>query len=68
MFSAQKTRLPVRSRQNQIPHLTPDTIGESDKNLRKHHTQESREVGPFPADDHKAARNRHDTIVDKSEK
>ena len=33
-------------------------IWESDKNTRKHNTQESQEVNPFPAGDHKAARNR----------
>ena len=32
-------------------HLTRDTIWESDKNTRKHHTQESQEVGPCPAGD-----------------
>ena len=31
---------------------------ESDKKTRKHHIQDSQEVSPFPADDHKAARNR----------
>ena len=36
-----------------------DTIEESDKNTRKHTTQDSQEVSPFPAGDHKAARNRH---------
>ena len=40
---------------------------ESDKNTRKHHTQESQEVSPFPAGDHKAARNRQDIMTDKNE-
>ena len=30
---------------------------ESDKNTRKHHTQESQEISPLPAGDHKAVRN-----------
>ena len=54
----------IRNRYNQVPHLTPDTIQESDKNTRKHHTQESKEVSPFPTDDHKAATNRQDSIAD----
>ena len=28
-----------------------------------HRTQESQEIGPFPTGDHKAARNRHDSII-----
>ena len=38
-----------------------DTILESDKNTRKHHTQESQQVRPFPAGDSKAQRSRHDS-------
>ena len=37
---------------NQVPHLTQDTVWENDK---KHQIQESQEVSPFPAGDHKAA-------------
>ena len=48
------------NRYNQVPHLTQDTIWENDKNTRKHHIQESQVVSPFPAVDHKAARNRQD--------
>ena len=29
--------------------LTQDTVWESDKYTRKHHTQESQDVSPFPA-------------------
>ena len=36
-----------------------------DKNTRKHHTQESQEVSPYPAGDHNAARNRKYSITDK---
>ena len=50
-------------RYNQVPHLTRDTIWEGDKNTRKHHTNESQEVSPFPAGDHKAARNRQDNLT-----
>ena len=39
-----------------------DTIWESDKNARKHHTQESQEANPFPAGDHKAASNGRDIL------
>ena len=42
----------IRNQYNQVPHLTQDTE-------RKHHLQESQEVGPFTTCDHKAARNRH---------
>ena len=53
----------IRNRYNQVPHHTRDTIWESDKNTRKHHTQESQEFSPFLAGDHKAARNRQDSIM-----
>ena len=36
----------IRNRYNQVPHLTWGSIRESDKNTRKHHTQESQEVSP----------------------
>ena len=58
-----KKKAKIRNRYNQVQHLTRDTIWESDKNTRKHHTQESQEVSPFPAGDHKAARNRYDSII-----
>ena len=40
----------------------------NDKNTKKHHTQESKEVSPFPVGDQKAARNRkdkHETLITK---
>ena len=49
----------IWNRYNQVQHPTRDAIWESDKSRRKHHIQESQEVSPFPAGDHKAARNRH---------
>ena len=50
----------IRKQYNQAPHLTQYTTSESDKNTIKHHIQESQEVGPFPAGDHKAAMNRQE--------
>ena len=38
-----------------------DTTWESNENTIKHHTQESQEVSPFPAGDHKATANRQET-------
>ena len=46
----------IRNRYNQAPHLTQDTTWDSDKTTT-HHIQESREVTPFPAGDHKATMN-----------
>ena len=46
---------------NTIPHLTQDTIWESDKNTRTHHKQESQEVSSFPAGDHKEQTRQYDT-------
>ena len=50
-----------RNQYNYIPHLTLETIWEIDKNTRKDHIQEL--VSPPPAGDHKAARNRQDSIT-----
>ena len=52
----------IRNRYNQVPHLTQDTIYESDKNTR----QESQVISPFPAGDHKAARHRQDNVAKAS--
>ena len=41
----------------------PDTVWESDKNTRKHNTHASQEVSPLKAGDHKAVRNREDSIT-----
>ena len=32
---------------SQVPKLTQDTTRESEKNTRKHHTQESQKANPF---------------------
>ena len=47
----------VRNRYNQVPHLTQDTYGKVTK-LTVDTTNESQEVSPFPAGDHKAHINR----------
>ena len=63
-----RKKVKIRNRHNQVPHLTQDTTWESDKNTRKHHTQESQEASPFPAGDHKAAMNRQDSTTDTKHK
>ena len=45
---------------NQVPHLTQDTIWKSDKNTRNHKSQK---VNPFPASDHNDTRDRQDIII-----
>ena len=47
----------IRNRYNQVPHLTKDTNGKM-TNSRSDTTNESQEVSPFPAGDHKAHINR----------
>ena len=42
-------------------------MGKWQKHKKKHHIQESQEVSPFPARDHKAARNRQECMTDKHE-
>ena len=48
----------IRNRYNQVPHLTKDTNGKV-TNSHLETTNESQEVSPFPAGDHKAQKNRH---------
>ena len=48
-----ESKAKIRNRYNKDPYLTWNTIWESDRNTRKHNTQESQEVSPFPAGDHK---------------
>ena len=43
----------IRNQYNQVPHLTQDTNGKV-TNLQLDTTNESHEVSPFPAGDHKA--------------
>ena len=47
----------IRNRYNQVPHLTQDTNGKV-TNSQLDTTNESQEVNPFPAGDHKAHINR----------
>ena len=47
----------IRNRYNQVPHLTRDTNGKV-TNSQLDTTNESQEVSPFPAGDHKAHINR----------
>ena len=52
-----KKRANIRNRYNQAPHLTQDNNGKvisSQLDI----TNESQEVGPFPAGDHKASADR----------
>ena len=59
------------NRYNQVPHMNRDSIWESDKNARKHHTQENQKVSDFLSGDHKAAsnkqtrNNKHETTLTK---
>ena len=47
----------IRNRYNQVPHLTTDTNGKV-TNSQLDTTNESQEVSPLPAGDHKAHINR----------
>ena len=47
----------IRNRYNQVPHLTQDTSGKV-TNLQLDTINDSQEVSPFPASDHKAHINR----------
>ena len=47
----------IRNRYNRVPHLTQDTNGKV-TNSHLDTTNESQEVSPFPAGDHKAHINR----------
>ena len=50
----------IRNGNNQVPHLTWDTICESDKNTIKNTTHKR---AKRPTGDHKAVRNRQDSIT-----
>ena len=58
----------VRNRYNQAPHLTQDITWESDENTIKHHIPEIQEVSSFPADGHKAAMNRQESMTNTKHK
>ena len=48
----------IKNRYNQAPHPTQDTYGKATY-PQSDTTNESQEVSPFPAGDHKAHTNRH---------
>ena len=52
-----RKRAKIRNRYNQAPHLTQDTNGKVTMS-QSDITNESQEVSPFPAGDHKASTNR----------
>ena len=52
----------IRNRYNQVPHLIQDTNG---TNSQLDTTNESQEVSPFPAGDHKAHINRRSQMHSK---
>ena len=52
-----RKRAKIRNRYKQAPHLTPDTNGKVTTS-QLDITNESQEVSPFPAGDHKASTNR----------
>ena len=54
----------IRNRINQVPHLTQDTNGKV-TNSQLDTTNESQEISPFPAGDHKAHINRRAQIHSK---
>ena len=53
-----KNRAKIRNRYNQAPHLTQGTNGKVETS-QLDITNESQEISPFPAGDHKASINRH---------
>ena len=55
----------IRNRYNQVPHLTQDTNGKV-TNSQLDTTNESKEVSPFPAGDHKTHINRRAQRHNKS--
>ena len=52
-----RKRAKIRNQNNQVPHLTQDTNGKV-TNSQLDITNESQEISPFPAGDHKATINR----------
>ena len=59
----------VRKIRNHKTSITPNPgyhLG-SDKNIGKHHIHDSQKVSHFQAGDHKAVRNRQDSMTDKHE-
>ena len=57
----------IRKRYNQVPHLTQDTTCEINKDTINI-TNNSQEVSPFQAGDHKAAMNRRESMTNTRHK
>ena len=59
-----------RNQYNQVPHLIQDITLEVDKNTRKHHIKESKEVSPLLAGDHKVSMidMKHNNKIDQQKK
>ena len=57
----------IRNRYNQVPHMTQDTTWESDK-TQLNNTNNSQDVSPFPAGDHKVAVNRRESMTNTRHK
>ena len=57
----------IRNQYNQAPHLTQDITWESDK-TQLNIKNESHVTSPFPAGDHKAARNRRESMTNTRHK
>ena len=62
-MSKERKGAKIRNRYNQVPHLTQDTNGKRQTHS-KTPKNESQEVSPFPAGDHKARKT--DTHKDKA--
>ena len=54
----------IRNRYNQIPHLTNDTIWESEKTQENITHKRAKKTAFFPTGDHKATRNRQDSMAE----
>ena len=52
----------IRNRYNQVLHLSQDTKWERNK-ITKNITKKSQEVSPFPSGDHKAVKNRRESMT-----
>ena len=58
----------IRHQRNEVPHLPQDTTWKSDNSRRKHHTQWCQEASPFKAGEHKAAKNRQESMTETNHK
>ena len=58
----------IRNHYNQVTHLTQDTTSGKVTKTQLNFTNESKEVSPFPAGDHKAAMNRRESMTNTRQK